>query len=94
MEKRYYSNIFVKLAIVVFVVVAIVSITQMMMRYNELQAERDALKAQVDEYKTNIEELENALAAPFDDDYVIKIAREKLNLSLPYSVIFYNDLNE
>ena len=67
---------------------------QMMMKYNELRSERDSLRAQVDEIKITIEELQNELDAPFDDDYVIKIAREKLGLSLPYSVIFYNDLNE
>ena len=66
----------------------------MMMKYNELRSERDSLRAQVDEIKITIEELQNELDAPFDDDYVIKIAREKLGLSLPYSVIFYNDLNE
>ncbi len=94
MEKKYYSNIFVKLAVIVFVIVALISITQMMMKYNELQAERDELRLRVNEYQERIEALENELAAPFTDEYVIRIAREKLNLSLPYSVIFYNDLNE
>lgn len=79
---------------VLFVIVAFISIMQMMMKYNELRSERDSLRAQVDEIKITIEELQNELDAPFDDDYVIKIAREKLGLSLPYSVIFYNDLNE
>ena len=92
MEKKYYSNIFVKLAIIIFVVAALISVMQMMMKYNELQAERDALQAQVDSYRARIEALENEINAPFDDDYVIRIAREKLNLSLPYSIIFYNDL--
>ena len=94
MDKKYYSNIFVKLAIIIFVVVALISVMQMMMKYNELQSERDALQAQVDAYRARIEALENEINAPFDDDYVIRIAREKLNLSLPYSIIFYNDLNE
>ena len=94
MDKKYYSNIFVKLAIILFVVAAIIGITQMMMKYNELQLERDELKSQVDAYKVRIEQLESEIAAPFNDEYVIKIAREKLNLSLPYSIIFYNDLNK
>lgn len=94
MEKKSYSNIFVKLAIVIFVIASFVGVMQTMMRYNELQAERDELKSQVNEYRTRVEELENKIAAPFNDEYVIKIAREKLNLGLPYGVIFYNDLNE
>jgi hypothetical protein len=38
--------------------------------------------------------LQAQIDAPFDRDYVIKIAKEKLNLSLPQEIIFYNDLSE
>ena len=53
-----------------------------------------ALRAAIADTEQNIEALQDQLEAPFDDDYVIRIAREKLNLSLPQEIIFYNDLNE
>ena len=28
----------------------------------------------------------------FDDEYIIKIAREKLNLRLPEEIVYYNNL--
>ena len=94
MGNRIRFNIFAKIVIVIFVIASFASIMFSMMRYNELKEQKDELQTQVNEYRAKIEELENEIAAPFDDDYVIKIARKKLNLSLPYSVIFYNDLDE
>ena len=93
-ENRIHFNIVTKIVIVIFVLAALGSLMYSMMKYNELQSKKNELQTQVDEYRMRIEELENEIAAPFNEEYVIKIARKKLNLSLPYSVIFYNDLNE
>jgi len=45
------------------------------------------------DYEDEIEELKSKLAEPLDDDYVIKMAREKLGYHLPDEIIYYNDLN-
>ena len=84
------SNVVLKLGAVLFVLIGIFTVARLEMKYNDIETQRQ-------EYKLNnemIEELERELEAEFDDEYVVKIAKEKLNLCLPEEVIFYNDLTE
>lgn len=91
---RAGSSIFVRLAILTLLVATLILAGRMLMEYNDLREQADRLRAEIADTSANIEALQNQLDAPFDDDYVIKIAREKLNLSLTQEIIFYNDLNE
>lgn len=61
-----------------------------LVEYNELQAKKSELEEKVDSYKNSIEELEYWLEAPMDDDYIMKFAREKLDLFRPDEIIFNN----
>ncbi|MEE1356679.1 MAG: septum formation initiator family protein [Clostridia bacterium] len=88
------SNVVLKLGAVLFVLIGIFTVARLEMKYNDIETQRQELEQQ---YKLNnemIEELERELEAEFDDEYVVKIAKEKLNLCLPEEVIFYNDLTE
>ena len=88
------SNVVLKLGAVFFVLIGIFTVARLEMKYNDIETQRQELEQQ---YKLNnemIEELERELEAEFDDEYVVKIAKEKLNLCLPEEVIFYNDLTE
>lgn len=91
---RAGSSIFVRMAILALLVCSLVIAGRLMMEYNDLREEAAALRAEIADSEQNIEALQVQLDAPFDHDYVIKIAKEKLNLSLPQEIIFYNDLNE
>jgi len=42
--------------------------------------------------QANIDELQNKLDTPFDDEYIIELAKEKLGYCLPDEIIFINDL--
>ena len=88
----FKNNVFVKAAVVVLVVFCLVMIVSMQIEYNELRARRDVLLAELDAINVRIQTVQSALNAPFDEEYIIKIAREKLNLRLPEEVVFYNDL--
>ena len=50
----------------------------------ELLKEREA-------YEEEIERIREELDHEMDDDYIMRIAREKLNYYLPDEIIFYND---
>lgn len=91
---RAWNNIFVRLAVLVLLVTMLVMAARLLMEYNELRERADQLRVQIDTSIHEIEALQAQLDAPFDEDYVIRIAKEKLNLSLPQEIIFYNDLNE
>lgn len=91
---RAWNNIFVRLAVLVLMITMLVMAARLMMEYNELREQADRLRLQIETSTHEIEALQAQLDAPFDEDYVIRIAKEKLNLSLPQEIVFYNDLNE
>lgn len=89
---RVINNIFVRAAILLLLVSTLILSVRMMMEYNDLREQASVLQAEIDTTARSIEALQAQLDAPFDHDYVIRIAKEKLNLSLPQEIIFYHDL--
>ena len=86
------SNIIIKLGAIIFVIIGIFTVARLEMIYNDIETTRRELEQQYLHNQELIEELERELGAEFNNDYVIKIAKEKLNLCMPEEVIFYNDL--
>ena len=87
------TNLFVRIALIVVVLVCVITILRLQIQFNNLNDEKKLLEAQVQEYAEDIEELKAEIARPFDDEYVIRVAREKLGYHLPDEIIYYNDLN-
>ncbi|MBQ2863146.1 MAG: septum formation initiator family protein [Clostridia bacterium] len=86
------SNMIIKLGAVVFVIIGLFTVARLEMKYNEIESERKVLQEQYLANQEYIEELERELDAEFNEDYIVKIAKEKLNLCMPEEIIFYNDL--
>ena len=84
-------NIVITIAICLLLVVSIITFISKIVEYNELQNKKSELEAQVHQYKDSIEELEYWLEAPMDDDYIMKFAREKLDLFRADEVVFTGD---
>lgn len=84
-------NFFIKLTILVVICFCAVNIIRLRTEYNELKATEAELLKQKEAYVEEIERLKADLEHPMDDDYVMRIAREKLNYYLPDEIIFYND---
>ncbi len=70
----------------------IVTLVSVQIRHNELTEERDRLNERIEEVQGNIDEIQNKLDTPFDNEYIIALAKEKLGYCLPDEIIFYNDL--
>ncbi len=91
MKKSARLNFFIKLTILVVICFCAVNIIRLRTEYNSLRAEEAELRAQKEAYQEEIDRLKAELAHPMDDEYVMRIAREKLGYYLPDEVIFYND---
>lgn len=91
--QQWKNNIFLRVALIGLALFCVGAILSLQFEYNRLQNQRDELEEQISLSKAKIDELQSALDAPFDDEYVIKFAREKLNYRLPEEIVFYNDLN-
>jgi cell division protein FtsL len=91
MNKGARLNFFIKLTILVVICFCAVNIIRLRTEYNSLRATEAELRAQKEQYEEQIDRLKDELAQPMDDEYVMRIAREKLGYYLPDEVIFFND---
>ena len=87
-------NIIIIFAVCLLMVVAVVNFISQMAKYNDMQAQKAMLQQKINQTNDNIEELEYWLDAPMDDDYVMKFAKEKLDLYRADEVVFFGDLDE
>lgn len=91
MKKTARLNFFIKLTILVVICFCAVNILRLRAEYNELRQSEEELRAEKQAYEDEIERLKQELSHEMDDEYVMRIAREKLNYYLPDEVIFYHD---
>ena len=54
---------------------------------------KEEKQAYVDSLKDEIQRLEYMVDAPLDDEFKIRIAREKLGMCFPDEIIYYTDLD-
>ena len=71
-----------------------VTIIKMQFEFNSLKESKSAVEEQIKVYELKIDELQARLEEDFDTEYIMRIAREKLNFRLPEEIIFYNDLSK
>ena len=90
--QKWKNSGFFRVLVFAMIIIGIVSVVKLQLEYNSLKVRRDALAAEIQATAERIEILETTLDAPFDDEYIIKIAREKLNLRLPEEIVYYNNL--
>lgn len=90
--KQVRLSIPVKLAIFLAFLFMIVTLVSVQIRHNELEEERERLTERIEEVQGSIDEIQNKLDTPFDHEYIIALAKEKLGYCLPEEIIFYNDL--
>ena len=85
-------NFFVKAAIFTFIFFCIINIVNLQFNLKELKTEKILLDQKISEANDAIEQLKDQLSQPYDDEYIKRIAKEKLNYRMPDELIFYNDL--
>lgn len=99
MMRKFSESIVIKAVIVLFSVFCVVTIIKLQFENNEIQrqigsynenSDVSGLKAELEEKEELVAKLERELAEPVDEDYIIRIAKEKLGLRLPPEIIFYN----
>ena len=79
-------------AFLVFLLVfALVYFLWSLMQYNDAMKTKEEKQAYVDGLKDEIQRLEYMVDAPLDDEFKIRIAREKLGMCFPDEIIFYGE---
>ena len=62
-----------------------------LMQYNEAMEKKQEKEEYIKELKDDLQRLEYMLDAPLDDEFKIRIAREKLGMCFPDEIIFYSE---
>ncbi|MBE6621852.1 MAG: hypothetical protein E7630_02750 [Ruminococcaceae bacterium] len=91
MKKTARFNFFIKLTILVVICFCAVNILRLRGDYNHLLDQEKELLEEKERYEDEIARLKEDLLHDMDDDYIMRIAREKLNYYLPDEIIFFND---
>ena len=76
---------------IVIIVFCIVSIVRLRTSYRDLEATEAEMNEQKIAYLDEIDRLKEELDHEMDQDYVMRIARERLNYYLPDEILFYSD---
>jgi len=92
LNMNFRMNFFVKTAIFTFIFFCIISIINLQFNLKELKNERISLEQRISDSNDIIEQLSDQLAQPYDDEYIKRIAKDKLNYRMPDEIIYYNDL--
>jgi cell division protein FtsB len=91
-RKNTLSSV-VKVFIALLFVFAVVFFLWSVMQYNKIMEEKVEKEAYIEQLRDDIDELEYLVEMPLDDNYKIRIAREKLGMCFPDEIIYYTDLD-
>lgn len=90
-EKSRFS-LALKIFIILLFVFSLVFFLWSAMKYNKLLETKADKEKYISELRENIDELEYLIDMPLDDEYKIRVAREKLGMCFPEEMIFYTDV--
>lgn len=90
-DKRSVLATVIKAFIAFLFVFAIIFFLWSVMKYNKIMEEKAEKEAYIEQLQDEIDELEYLVEMPLDDNYKIRIARERLGMCFPDEIIFYTD---
>ena len=86
-------HIIVRAFLLLLLVFAIVYFLWSLMQYNEAMEKKAEREAYLSGLQNDIQRLQYMVDAPLDDEFKIRIAREKLGMCFPDEIIYYGDYN-
>ena len=89
-----FVRVILRLIPVLLLVTSIGMFITGIMKFDELQRTKAELEERIEAVEYEIDELEYLIESPIDYDYIVRVAREKLNLHLPDEIVYYNDIND
>lgn len=86
------TNLIIRISFVLIFIFLLVSVINLQVRMKDLRDKREEKIEKVNKISDRIDELEIRISAPMDDDYIERVARERLGFRNPNEIIFYNDI--
>ena len=92
MAGKHQTNILIKFLIILVIGIIIFAIVDMQVKLNDLDKQKAELQTEIDKTSDIVEEMRIRLNTPFDNEYMERLAKEKLNYRYPGDVIYINDV--
>ena len=89
--KKSKIHIMVKAFLAILLVFSLTYFLWSLMQYNEAMEKKAEKEAYLAQLKGDIQQLQYMVDAPLDDEFKIRIAREKLGMCFPDEIIYYGD---
>lgn len=90
-DKKSKIHLIVGAFLVFMLVFSLIYFLWSLMQYNEAMEKKAEKEEYVEKLKDDIQKLEYMVDAPLDDEFKIRIAREKLGMCFPDEIIFYGE---
>ena len=96
--KRYFENetsqlfSIIRFFVIILLVFSIGFFVWSIMKYNRIQEEKKDKALYLSQLNEKIDELEYLVDMPVDDEYKIRVARERLGMCFADEIIFYTDI--
>ena len=91
--KKSKAHTAIAVFLALLLIFSIVYFLWSMMQYNEAMDEKVENEEYIADLKDDIQRLEYMVDAPLDDEFKIRIAREKLGMCFPDEIIYYGEYN-
>lgn len=91
-NKPLRTNFVVRVAFVLIFIFLFISVINLQVEMNDLRKERDARIEIINQLQDDVDEYELRLSETIDDEYIERVAREKLGLCKPNEIIFVNGI--
>ena len=93
-QKEKHLPITARLALIVALVGGLLLIGALWMQYNEKVQEREVLEKQVAALQEENDRLSEELSAPWNEEYIKRVARRDLGYCLPGEIIYFSNFEE
>ena len=90
-KKKSKVYIAISAFLIFFLIFSIVYFLWSLMQYNEAMEKKEEKEEYVKELRNDIQQLQYMVDAPLDDEFKIRVAREKLGMCFPDEIIYYGD---
>ena len=81
----------VRIGLIIFLVLGFVITGALWMKYNDERRKNDEIQKEIDALSEQVARKEEEFSAPFDADYIARIARRELGYGLPGEIIYRSD---
>ena len=92
-DRKSFMSVLVRSFVALLLVFSVVFFLWSIMKYNKINDQKKENEKYISELNDEIEELQYLVDMPLDDEYKIRVARERLGMCFPDEVIFYTNID-